>query len=610
MVHPTTLPGSSRLAEFSFDGDDNLKYPPSIDPCFIKPLLAANFSFAFQAPAPSQYQIRAADLLRPPAVVVATASASASASASATATATATAPVPPPQSENAKPPPSLPILRPLPGQEKYFLVRATGLDCEDPRASDHLAPPRSGSPIPPSRCLPVDASFANVFGLGAALAALPFFLFHYWALHPILATAGVLYDCGISLSTRSGVEVGAGAGAAGCEPGWGSTWAGGWGDGVRGGGGNPWVIGGDFSAVFFAGKVAAAACAAGSGAVLFLVFSRFLRRRRERESGEVVGSSGRRPSSPHAALVVSALYAFGSGTWSTSSQGLWQHGPSVTCLSGALLSLQSSYSWSSTRAHGGNNKSIADKSNRGRITNNNDDGGGGGGDDGDDSSSISSSISNNNNNDDDEYEEDGRDNNDNDNNDNDNNDNDNNDNDKDIGKSPPPAPRKLPPVVGLLPCGFFLGLATLCRPTNGLVVIVFGVHIFLVLSWRHAASYAAGGLPVAMVLALYNQALFGSAFSNGQMLKSVDFLTLKGRPSLFSTPLGEGLAGLLVSPSRGLFVFSPWTVLALPGLLQGLGGFIFSIWSLVSKRGVMDDRSILPPAALSAVAVVVVQSLW
>jgi hypothetical protein len=71
-------------------------------------------------------------------------------------------------------------------------------------------------------------------------------------------------------------------------------------------------------------------------------------------------------------------------------------------------------------------------------------------------------------------------------------------------------------------------------------------------------ALAIGALPVAAVgaaLATLNARLFGSAFATGYDAEL-------GR---FSSPWGPGLAGLLVSPGRGLLVYFPAVVLALAG---------------------------------------------
>lgn len=64
-------------------------------------------------------------------------------------------------------------------------------------------------------------------------------------------------------------------------------------------------------------RVAAAAIAAASAALLFLALCALTR--------------------PGLAAGIAAVYAFGSGTWATSSQALWQHGPAQLALAGLSL---------------------------------------------------------------------------------------------------------------------------------------------------------------------------------------------------------------------------------------------------------------------------------
>lgn len=66
-------------------------------------------------------------------------------------------------------------------------------------------------------------------------------------------------------------------------------------------------------------KLAASAVAAGSAALLFLVLLRLTR--------------------PSLALLLTAAYAFGTSTWTISSQALWQHGTGELLLAGCLLFL-------------------------------------------------------------------------------------------------------------------------------------------------------------------------------------------------------------------------------------------------------------------------------
>lgn len=118
-----------------------------------------------------------------------------------------------------------------------------------------------------------------------------------------------------------------------------------------------------------------------------------------------------------------------------------------------------------------------------------------------------------------------------------------------------------------LACGFAFGTAVLCRPTVGILLAATSVYLLLK-ARKSLSSYLAGALPALLMLAWYNATYLGSPFMFGQM-KSGDTLsatagTLGGA---LQAPHLETFAGLLVSPSRGLFVFSPF--------------FLFSVWGAV-----------------------------
>jgi hypothetical protein len=143
--------------------------------------------------------------------------------------------------------------------------------------------------------------------------------------------------------------------------------------------------------------------------------------------------------------------------------------------------------------------------------------------------------------------------------------------------------------------GLALAAATACRPTSALFVLAAG--LFLVLTRpRHALAFAAGALPVLAALAAWNHHAFGSALASGQLLigRSVA-LQKTGSPDVWQTPLLEGLAGVLFSPSRGLLVFCPFLALA--------------AWGAVAA---FRRRELAPllPLALGAAAVVVVEAKW
>jgi hypothetical protein len=111
------------------------------------------------------------------------------------------------------------------------------------------------------------------------------------------------------------------------------------------------------------------------------------------------------------------------------------------------------------------------------------------------------------------------------------------------------------PYLALL-AGLALGMAGLCRPT----AIFFGVATWAALlvqrRWSASLWLVAGAALPALVLVWYNYAFFGNALLGGYVKD--DWST---RP-----PLWLGLGGLLIAPSRGVFVYTPALLLLLPGV--------------------------------------------
>jgi hypothetical protein len=101
--------------------------------------------------------------------------------------------------------------------------------------------------------------------------------------------------------------------------------------------------------------------------------------------------------------------------------------------------------------------------------------------------------------------------------------------------------------------GLAFGIATVIRPTEA-IVAAFGALV----SWRRKAllRYLAWGLPAAAFLLTYNLLAFGTI---RQSYPDSDLT--------FSFP-PPGWLGLLVSPSRGLFVYSPVLVFAVIGFIM------------------------------------------
>ena len=144
-------------------------------------------------------------------------------------------------------------------------------------------------------------------------------------------------------------------------------------------------------------------------------------------------------------------------------------------------------------------------------------------------------------------------------------------------------------------CGLGLGLAALCRPTSLIVVVCVGGY-FLIADRRRLLWFVLGGLPVAAVLIGYAYATFGSPFSFGQLGAGAEVARSKtGQAGLWQTPLFVGLAGLLFSPGRGLFVYTPLSV--------------FAVWG--AGRALRDPAwKDLRPLAVAAVALLLLASKW
>jgi len=104
--------------------------------------------------------------------------------------------------------------------------------------------------------------------------------------------------------------------------------------------------------------------------------------------------------------------------------------------------------------------------------------------------------------------------------------------------------------------GFALAFAVICRPVAALIVLPLIAHE-MVHRWRRLAPLVLGALPPLVFQVWYNATYFGNPW---RMQFS------GGGGEFWSTPLGDGLLGILLSPGRGLFVYSPIFVLSFVGL--------------------------------------------
>ncbi len=113
--------------------------------------------------------------------------------------------------------------------------------------------------------------------------------------------------------------------------------------------------------------------------------------------------------------------------------------------------------------------------------------------------------------------------------------------------------RTEPGWVGV--AGFPLSFAVLARPPD----IVLAVPLLVYVLRYHLAQawvFALGGVPCVLFHLWYNTVYFGRPLHTQLPLFE---------PSLWRTPLWEGLTGVLLSPGRGLLVYSPVFILSAVG---------------------------------------------
>lgn len=113
--------------------------------------------------------------------------------------------------------------------------------------------------------------------------------------------------------------------------------------------------------------------------------------------------------------------------------------------------------------------------------------------------------------------------------------------------------------------GLALAAAVACRPTAAVVTLIAAAY----LAWWHRRAflaYVAAALPIALALLAYNLYYFGSALDFGQLAAGAAVAQWKtGSADVWQTPLWLGAAGLILSPSRGLLVYTPFFAAALAG---------------------------------------------
>lgn len=131
------------------------------------------------------------------------------------------------------------------------------------------------------------------------------------------------------------------------------------------------------------------------------------------------------------------------------------------------------------------------------------------------------------------------------------------------------------------PAGLFFGAAILTKIDTGLLLVPLGLGLlYEKKDLKKRMMYFAGGLaPFALLTLLYNHFNYGSAWSPGYDRQA------------FVSPFFSGVFGLLFSPSRGLFIFSPSVLLFFFGMRDFKqkfpGLFILCILLIVGKIAIL-----------------------
>ena len=121
------------------------------------------------------------------------------------------------------------------------------------------------------------------------------------------------------------------------------------------------------------------------------------------------------------------------------------------------------------------------------------------------------------------------------------------------------------PLIGLL-----LGYAYLIRPTNSIEVAFFGLYI-LVSYRKQCIPYVMGVAAILIPYIISNWISYGNLFPPYSYQLFERLATLKG--------FGEALAGTLISPARGLFVFSSIFIFSIYGALLRIKQNKFSFFN-------------------------------
>ena len=119
---------------------------------------------------------------------------------------------------------------------------------------------------------------------------------------------------------------------------------------------------------------------------------------------------------------------------------------------------------------------------------------------------------------------------------------------------------------GLSWAGLCLGCAVWARPTN--LAVALPVAVYVAWMWRdRLLGFLAGAAVPAVLMGIYAHVYWGSIMTGGAAYRAGGGGTGPFVAGMDGSLLA-GLAGVLISPSRGLFVFTPVLLFALPAALR------------------------------------------
>jgi hypothetical protein len=116
-------------------------------------------------------------------------------------------------------------------------------------------------------------------------------------------------------------------------------------------------------------------------------------------------------------------------------------------------------------------------------------------------------------------------------------------------------------------CGLCSGLATLCRPTSLILVMCLLGYVV----WkkrRYFLAVISGAVFPGILMAVYNTVYLGAPWASAQIERSKELAQIKtGVSEVWNWGSIEGILGLLISPSRGLLIYSPILFLSIAGVM-------------------------------------------